>query len=853
MLPTTGHFKHIDCPYYVKSCDRPYCHFRHRKKGTEPGETSSSGASAAPTYNPTPKSQLANVKSHIPISYVPDLAVRSDRNSSRYQLSNDKPTYNPTPLNMLPSKIALDEPSITYNPTPIKETSEDINFEELETEFDMIDAIMNDSNEEPEQNNTINHTKTKPKKTPPKKKVSEPDKHKKQPQSTSDHKRKKDTKHKEKDKTKRSSPTSKKNHTSGSSSSKHKKSKKEDRNKIKAEPPKQPKVPEYNGDYNINFDETDVEDECYKIFTEYKPSEPELSLDVGTKPSHTSEPLLSGKKRIAHDFNNQVPPKISHKPKTVHPSAAHTMLNRFKKITPREQPEETYTIAEMQLDILKKSMDHVVHQPKVSKPTIKTVPMPSTSLIDDIIGGRPKKRRIAPVQNVNSIQRAKEKVNLIAKQQASSSLSKTISQSLSKGSKRMAHTPEANALEIPDLLDAERSKLPVNVRTRFLKMVYEETTKLYFSKEEAQHRAATDEHKCYERCSVLATYRNSMMLAVNRIRKELKDRDNAGLGPLFPGETTGNSKATIYELKGPKFYENIKRFVLKKDELVLHGFPQEGSIPGRAVIKQQTTATHQNHLEASERICSRCTKLYKVNKEGFALYEEECQYHPLKKRTLRGESMYLCCKTGDGAGCATAPTHVSELKSAATEIDGYQTTMEPEDENDPRSTEIFALDCEMCYTTKGLELTRVTIVNAECKTVYETLVKPFNPIIDYNTRFSGITPEQMDRTATNILQVQANILHLCNSKTILVGHSLESDMKALKIIHNTIIDTSVLFPHKFGLPHKRALRDLAREFLKKIIQNDVSGHDSAEDALTCMELLQWKIKEDFKTKGIKCE
>lgn len=40
----------------------------------------------------------------------------------------------------------------------------------------------------------------------------------------------------------------------------------------------------------------------------------------------------------------------------------------------------------------------------------------------------------------------------------------------------------------------------------------------------------------------------------------------------------------------------------------------------------------------------------------------------------------------------------------------------------------------MSYTTQGLELTRVTVINDDCKTIYETLVKPDNPIIDYNTR-----------------------------------------------------------------------------------------------------------------------
>lgn len=40
------------------------------------------------------------------------------------------------------------------------------------------------------------------------------------------------------------------------------------------------------------------------------------------------------------------------------------------------------------------------------------------------------------------------------------------------------------------------------------------------------------------------------------------------------------------------------------------------------------------------------------------------------------------------------------------------------------------------------------------------------------------------------------------------------------MIHDTVIDTSVVFPHSRGPPYKKALRTLCGDILQKIIQND---------------------------------
>lgn len=68
-------------------------------------------------------------------------------------------------------------------------------------------------------------------------------------------------------------------------------------------------------------------------------------------------------------------------------------------------------------------------------------------------------------------------------------------------------------------------------------------------------------------------------------------------------------------------------------------------------------------------------------------------------------------------------------------LTGFIKTIPPSDDFVPTRKDIFALDCEMCYTTAGLELTRVTVVDINRKVVYDALVKPDNKIIDYNTAY----------------------------------------------------------------------------------------------------------------------
>jgi RNA exonuclease 1 len=122
------------------------------------------------------------------------------------------------------------------------------------------------------------------------------------------------------------------------------------------------------------------------------------------------------------------------------------------------------------------------------------------------------------------------------------------------------------------------------------------------------------------------------------------------------------------------------------------------------------------------------------------------------------------------------------------------------------------------------------------------LQKPDNMISDYLTQFSGVSAGDLSGITTRLTDVQAKLLSLLTPNTILVGHSLENDMKALKLFHSRLIDTCVSFPHPRGPPFRSALRHLTKQHLGREIQMSDKGHCSQEDALATMELTQLKIK-----------
>ncbi|XP_054858750.1 apoptosis-enhancing nuclease [Eublepharis macularius] len=170
----------------------------------------------------------------------------------------------------------------------------------------------------------------------------------------------------------------------------------------------------------------------------------------------------------------------------------------------------------------------------------------------------------------------------------------------------------------------------------------------------------------------------------------------------------------------------------------------------------------------------------------------------------------------------------------------------------PKTRKLVAIDCEMVGTGPGgkvNELARCTVVNYDGDVVYDKYVRPQLPVVDYRTRWSGITRRHMEK-ATPFMKARAEVLQILRDK-IVVGHAVHNDFRALKYFHprDWTRDTSQS-PHlreKCGLLVKAnvSLKSLAKQLLHKEIQVSKKGHSSVEDAQASMELyrlveIQWE-------------
>ncbi|XP_041704981.1 RNA exonuclease 1 homolog isoform X1 [Coregonus clupeaformis] len=628
---------------------------------------------------------------------------------------------------------------------------------------------------------------------------------------------------------------------------------------------------DYSGlQVDMDFDlDNDPMEECLRIFNESKDVKTE---DKGrqAKPSKDSEDEDSTESNQTTLFPGQ------------RKRVSHFSAKGSTEATPKPPPYRRLTAQEICYQRMQIAQQQAVQLAAAVKTASTPRPSPSPS---PLLGER---KRVAhrptplPSSSKSGLAEAKSAgsrvlsptctlpAGLSVKAQTSAGiLSKTTT---TIAQKRVAHTPtmKSSAMKRPVIPTEFGAKVPTNVRQRYLNTFIDECMKFCPSEDVAFQMALQEEVVVYDRSSSKNIYLN---VAVNTLKKlRSKSSSPTSLIAMSPA-VVGNRKAQSHEevlggrlaaktsftinrtgkqqaekLSGATLYRKLRDYLMTEELLQEHGYPRpHPERSGRAVVHN---VPEKKNVDPFAKVCCRCGAEYKINANGNCVHKEECNHHwgRLRRHKVSGgwETNYNCCSGAVGSpGCSVSKQHVQDGRKES--LDGYVQTFEKQLPPDGNGG-VYALDCEMCYTRQGLELTRVTVINSELKVIYDTFVKPESKVVDYNTRFSGVTEEDLENARITLRDVQAVMLNMFSAESILIGHSLESDLFALKVIHSTVVDTAIVFPHRLGSPYKRALRNLMADHLKRIIQDSVEGHDSSEDACACMELMMWKIREDAKVK-----
>ena len=214
----------------------------------------------------------------------------------------------------------------------------------------------------------------------------------------------------------------------------------------------------------------------------------------------------------------------------------------------------------------------------------------------------------------------------------------------------------------------------------------------------------------------------------------------------------------------------------------------------------------------------------------------------------------------------------------------YATPTKPMKWWNPRMA--VALDCEMGVSIYGEpELVRISLVDFFTgEILIDSLVYPRIRLQHLNTRYSGVTRGMLE-TARKRKQcimggrdaARALVWRYVGRETIVVMHGGQSDMMALRWIHDRVIDTFVVEgwrraaaaareaeakavskaaskeaskeneaepaeKPKERTPGGRSLKHLTETILGAQIQQGRGGHDSVEDAMACRWLADWYVR-----------
>ncbi|KAH6630953.1 hypothetical protein B0J18DRAFT_116805 [Chaetomium sp. MPI-SDFR-AT-0129] len=257
-----------------------------------------------------------------------------------------------------------------------------------------------------------------------------------------------------------------------------------------------------------------------------------------------------------------------------------------------------------------------------------------------------------------------------------------------------------------------------------------------------------------------------------------------------------------------------------------------------------------------------------------------CNFHP-------GKTMYrawTCCgKHVAAAPCTGKEDHDAPRAGEAGAIERRWQFYETPSNTKPSHRSAVAIDCEMGSAfDDDRELIRLTVIDYfSAEVLIDSLVYPDVPMKHFNTRWSGVTRGDMERSRRRGQCIMGKaaarraIFRYVGPSTIVVGHGAQNDLSSLRWIHHRVVDSYMVEsasrkeaelkaelenaakegdgPRERGLdsnqkdgkrnPDGMSLKALAMKRLGRAIQVGKKGHDSLEDALAARDLIHAHVTD----------
>ncbi|KAK6582944.1 hypothetical protein PZA11_004020 [Diplocarpon coronariae] len=240
----------------------------------------------------------------------------------------------------------------------------------------------------------------------------------------------------------------------------------------------------------------------------------------------------------------------------------------------------------------------------------------------------------------------------------------------------------------------------------------------------------------------------------------------------------------------------------------------------------------------------KCTRCQDEGAEA-VVRDESCIFHSSKRNKYNIKKPYRCCATTESReGCLLASKHDFQLPSRFAKYGDFRES--PLSGGLPKARAVV-LDCEMAGVVGNATGDPILLCAIDYVTGAEILnryIVPTQRITQMRSDLHGVTRATLDEAESRGIALsgwegaRAELWNHIDEDTILIGHALENDLNALRMIHRRIVDSGILVRSAIGSGVQFSLQALCSQLPRVEIRKNRGGvHDCLEDVLATREVV----------------